>query len=1355
MKGPGPGDEAETGPAPSGAIAVEYDPFAEGELTAAMTPTAPQQELWVASKAGGDDANRAFNEVLALTLRGALSPEALEAAVRVLTERHDCLRCSFTPDGQRFTVASAAETSVGRIDLSAEAPEARERELGARLRREVEVAFDLERPPLYRASLIRLEPERHVFVFCAHHSICDGWSTGVLAHELGALYRAFAGGAASSAAAVEAAGLPPAPSFAAFATDQRAREGTDAGKREEAFWLERLAGELKPIDLPLDRPRPARRTYGANRLDLSFDPALLAPLRKLGAKAGCTFLSTFLGAAQVWLSRVTGQRDLVVAVPAAGQAAAGVEALVGHCVNVLPVRAGVDPSASFLAHLGALKPRVLDAFDNQQVTFSSLLRRLDVAFDPSRIPLVPVCVNVESGLGALDFGGLEVSYATVPRAFETFELFINAVDHRDRLVLEWSYNTALFDEATIRRWMRQLETIVAAVIARPDTALKDLGLLSPEDQEILARLETNKRPLEGSAVHERVAAQARERPGAAAVLFAGRTLTYGDLDRRATELAARLGREGVRPGDAVGVFLNRSERLPVALLAVLKTGAAYVPMDPNYPAERLAMMVEDAGVRLVVTATGLLSGLPPGPAPLCLDQIEAALGAEPVLSTLVPAVPVAGGDRAYVLFTSGSTGRPKGVEIPHRALENFLASMQREPGFSAGDRLLAVTTVSFDIAGLELFLPLVSGGTIVLADGAQASDPEALASLLERHDVTVMQATPATWRMLIDTGWKGRPRLRALCGGEALAPALAAELAPRVGELWNMYGPTETTIWSTVKKIARGGRVSIGRPIDNTSVYVLDPEGGRVPVGATGEIWIGGDGVALGYRGRPDLTAERFVDDPYVLGDRMYRTGDLGRVLADGDIECLGRGDSQIKLRGFRIELAEIEAALERFAGVRKSVVKLVEKGQAPQLVAYWVADPSAAVDEAALKAHLQRLLPPYMLPQHYVAMDKWPMTPAGKIDRKALPEPKAQRAAGAQDFRDDVDVAVAEIWEELLGVKDLGLDDDFFALGGQSLLAVRFVARVKDRLGVPFRLATLFGASTLREVADAIRGGGGQLERGAVLLRREPGATRVFFVCGVQLYRATAQSLGPGFEGYGVIVLADELMEEALRRRVAPKVDMPQLLAEYMEAIRRVQPQGPYHLAGVSFGGVLAYELARQLRAAGEPVGLLALLDPILPSAVQKDRFKQIQQHLNAEGLLSLGAKVAKKLRGAGAAPGAAGPQGPTDEIDAARLGEMRNQAYEDAMASWDPVAMPYEGDAVLFRATDTSQYGSLTIAPDLGWRRLVRGRLSIHDISGSHIGMLQPHNAVRLADVMRQHLRALDRPPARDEAQQPPPAI
>ncbi|HEX2094113.1 MAG TPA: amino acid adenylation domain-containing protein, partial [Longimicrobiaceae bacterium] len=567
----------------------------------------------------------------------------------------------------------------------------------------------------------------------------------------------------------------------------------------------------------------------------------------------------------------------------------------------------------------------------------------------------------------------------------------------------------------------------------------------------------------------------------------GVVLPYGELDARANRLAHALRARGVGPETRVGVCLDRTPDLPVALLGVLRAGGAYVPLDPAHPADRLRYVLEDSGAALVLTSRGLAERLPASVARMELDAGRAALDARPPHP---PAVPVAPENPAYVIYTSGSTGRPKGVLVEHRSLAAFLLAMRREPGMAAEDVLLAVTTPAFDIAGLELFLPLVVGARTVLADRATAADPRLLALALDLSGATVMQATPATWRMLLDGGWEGRPGLRALCGGEALLPGMAERLLERVAELWNVYGPTETTVWSTAHRVEGSGKTPpIGRPIAGTRVYVLDDGGAPVPPGLPGELCIGGAGVARGYLGRPELTAERFVPDPFSPepGARMYRTGDRVRWLPRGELEYLSRIDQQVKVRGFRVEPREVEAALETYPGVREAVVVVRETRPGdPRLVGYVVPQGDAAVSVAELREWVRGRLPEYMVPSAVVVLDAFPLTPSGKLDRRSLPAPEPAPAREYVAPRTRVEEVLAEIWAETLGVERVGVHANFFELGGHSLLAAQLVARIRVlRVEVPVR--QVFQSPTVAGLAESI-----------VRNEAQPGATEM--IAGVLL---------------------------------------------------------------------------------------------------------------------------------------------------------------------------------------------------------------------------------------------------------------
>ncbi|HEX3542490.1 MAG TPA: amino acid adenylation domain-containing protein [Acidimicrobiales bacterium] len=585
----------------------------------------------------------------------------------------------------------------------------------------------------------------------------------------------------------------------------------------------------------------------------------------------------------------------------------------------------------------------------------------------------------------------------------------------------------------------------------------------------------------GQGAHHLIAAQAARSPSAVAVVDDRTSLTYAELDARADRLAQHLRSVGVGPEVVVAIFMQRSVDLVVSLLAVWKAGGAYLPLDPRYPADRLAFMLGDASSPVVVTEQGLGGRLPPGGHRLVvIDRDRGAIDSRPARP---PSVDFDAEQLAYLIYTSGSTGTPKGVEVPQRALVNFLASMAREPGLTAGDVLVAVTTLSFDIAALELYLPLTTGGTVVVASAEVAASPRPLADLLQRSAATVVQATPATWRMLLDAGWPGRPGLKVLCGGEQLPVALASALLDRGVELWNMYGPTETTIWSTVGRVSTPGDAhSIGRPIADTTVYVLDPHLSPVPAGEVGELHIGGAGVARGYRGRPELTDERFIPDPFAAetGARLYKTGDLGRWRPDGTLECLGRLDHQVKIRGFRIELGEIEAALDAHPGVRASVVAATtdDRGVA-SLTAYVVAE-GAAPTGAELRHRLLRTLPAHMVPSTFQVLDRLPLTPNGKVDRKALPTPAPTRATMGPLVppRTPMEETLVAIWSEVLGVSDVGVDDDFFELGGHSLVALRVLSRVNEELGVDLGISALFDAPTVADMATIVTAATGRARR-------------------------------------------------------------------------------------------------------------------------------------------------------------------------------------------------------------------------------------------------------------------------------------
>lgn len=947
-------------------------------------PTTAQREIWIASSVGGTAASLAYNECRALSFAGELDVPALVAALGDLSDRHEALRQTFSPDGGSCRTEHNRKLALETIDLEAFDEATRRQRLAELEGRETSTPFDLERGPLFRSRLVRLNAGEHVLLLCAHHVVADGYSFGLLTRELSELYNA--------RREARAPDLPPAESFTEYAAEEQAYESSPVAEADQAFWLGHLKGQTEDLTLPTDAPRPAQRSYRATRSDFLLDGQVVARLREIAAKGSSSLQTLLMAAFQVLLFRLTRQADIVLGVPTSGQAAVGREALVGHCVHVLPVRVVLDPTATFAAHTRRLNGVFLDCLEHQRTTFSDLLPKLERPRDPSRIPLVQIAFGMGRSLKRPPFVGLDARLRVVPRVSESFELYMYLTEDGDSLESSWSYNSDLFSAETVARWQRSYAAILAGLCELGgEQTLDGIDVIDPVDRRSL--LELARGPAVERSQHlpvaDRIAERAQVHPERVALVDVAGSHSYADLDRRANRIANLLCRRIAAEDELVAVCLDRTADLVCALLGVWRAGKGYVPLDPGYPAARIEMIIEDAASPLVLTTRSLADRMPAGFRGLFLDELSEELAAQPETAPELAPDPKR---LAYVIFTSGSTGRPKGVAIQHGAFENFIVSMQKEPGFQAGDRLLAITTISFDIAGLELFLPLTCGGSLVLATRDQAGDPRELQRLLAEHRINVLQATPASWQLLFESGWSGDRALKVLCGGEAFPRHLAEKFLATCGEIWNVYGPTETTVWSTVKRVTDPAQLTIGRPIDNTTLYVLDERRELMPLGSSGELWIGGDGVARGYLGRPDLTAERFVENPHLPGDRIYKTGDLARVLPNGEFECLGRADFQVKIRGFRIELGEIETALLKHPDVNTAVV--VAREDTPgdkQLVAYLVPKPGVALAVDGVRAGLSGQLPAYMLPAAYVTLDALPMTPNNKVDRKALPAPSAK----------------------------------------------------------------------------------------------------------------------------------------------------------------------------------------------------------------------------------------------------------------------------------------------------------------------------------------------------------------------------
>lgn len=1031
-----------------------------------------QQQLWFIDQV--KPGSSVYNLPFALSLRGKLDSNALLGSLNQIVQRHAILRTTFRVENgapvQIVVPELVIECPLVNLENFSEA----EREAGvARLTlSESAKPFDLARGPLLRAQLLCLGAESHLLLLTFHHAIFDGWSVDLLLNELAINY------ANATRGADEPSRLPELPvQFADFAAWQHEHLTTEVVDQHLDYWRKQLAGVPVLLELSSEQTRKADGQNQISECGFKLSAETAAALRKLGQQHGASLFVTLLAVFHALLHRYSGQGQILIGTPFAGRSGSELENLIGYFVNALPVKADLSANPAFSELLGQVRDAVWSAQAHQDLPFERLVRELQPAREANRNPFFQVFASLEvPSPEPCRIPGLAVEFKELAPPEAMFDLSLLMTDRGNGLDCGLRYNTDLLDASTVGRLAGSFEKLIAGILADPARKISELPILpEAERQKLLVEWNQTQRNYPRRCAHELIEAQVERTPDAVAVIFQSKQLTYRDLDEHASRLAERLRQLGVGSGKLVGLFVERSLEMVVGVLGILKAGAAYVPMDPKYPQDRLAFMLEDAKPVAVLTQQNLQSQLPSHQAHvLLLDEPTKTVAGSALNRSLEKSRPQTE-DLAYVIYTSGSTGKPKGVQISHGALVNFLSSMQWQPGIVAEDVLLAVTTLSFDIAGLEIFLPLISGARLVIAGAETVVDGAALAALMKRSGATFVQATPATWKMLLEAGWTGDSKLKILCGGEAWSEALAGQLLTRCKSLWNMYGPTETTIWSAATQIKTGQPVLVGRPIANTTFYILDADLQPVPVGVAGELHIGGDGLARGYFNRPELTVEKFITDPFSPGSnaRLYKTGDLARYRSDGSVEYLGRLDQQVKVRGFRIELGEIESVLIRHPAVRECVVVAREDAAGEKnLAAYLVVCEGAALVTAELREFLLKQLPEYMVPVAFVNLEKLPLTPNGKIDRKALPAPaENQLESGAQFIapQTPTELALAKIWSELLGVERIGIHDNFFALGGHSLMAVRMAFRIRDALKADVPVKWISEFPTIARLAPAV----------------------------------------------------------------------------------------------------------------------------------------------------------------------------------------------------------------------------------------------------------------------------------------------
>ncbi len=1075
------------------AIALAIDAVNDNQILTAIKPAERtgnlplsfgEERLWFLHQLEPDSPNYTVFDSYRLT--GTLNIEALESSFVELLRRHEILRTTYRleDEGPVRIIADARPFTLPVTDISGLSESEPAKAVKQRILDEGRCRFDLEDGPLFTAKLLRLAPQEHVLSISQHHIVTDGTSIAALWRELETLYRANCYAQPSP--------LPDLPiQYADFACWQRLRKDKIVAQ-QLSYWMEQLKNAPPLLNLPTDHPRPTRQEYRGATFTLALPASLTESIHELNRQSGCTLFMTLLAAFYVLLFRYSDQDDVVVSTPIANRTASQIEGLLGFFLNTLALRATPSSKLTFSQLLAQVRNVALDAYQHQDLPFEKLVEELQPDRSLSHHPLFQVMFMLRDA-APKQFSLSDVTVSREPKQREAIKFDLRlVVDEVDgQFSTEWDYSLDLFEESTIRRMAGHFQALLEQVVVDPEQSISDYPLLTAvERHQLLVEWNcTGAEFAQNDCIHALVEQQVEQRPDAVAVCVDNEALTYGALNQRADQLARHLRSQGVGPGNPVGLCLERSTDLVVGILAILKAGGAYIPLDPDYPMQRLAFMFSDAAIMHVVTQRALKERLPhSGCCVTCVDEDAAKLASEERRNISVDVDTL---NLAYVMYTSGSTGHPKGVAVAHRSVTNLLTAIRGYLDLGDGSRFLGLATPTFDISVAEIFLPLISGATTILVRKKTAQDPYEITRTIAESRANIVQATPATWQLLLEADWPGDRGLTLISTGEALAHSLAAQLLKKSKTLHDFYGPTETTIWSTVRRVTTADAAgSIGRPIANTQVYLLDKRQQPVPIGVPAELYIGGAGISRGYLNRPELTAEKFVPNPFSTdpGARLYRTGDLCRWRKDGSLAFLGRIDDQVKLHGFRIELGEIEIVLGEHPQVAQCTVVLGEaceredRKRDQRLIAYYVPTTGTELDHIEpdrieldhieLRNHLRTRLPDYMLPQVFVALDALPLTPSGKINRRALPEPvnQGQRLntkGGAPS--NATEQQLVAIWNEVLGIEKVGIDDNFFELGGHSIMAVRLVSRVRDQFQIELPLRSLFEWPIVAELAAHI----------------------------------------------------------------------------------------------------------------------------------------------------------------------------------------------------------------------------------------------------------------------------------------------
>ena len=1204
-------------------------------------------------------------------------------------------------------------------------------------------------------SSIVLGNKEFIFLVNFHHIISDATSVAIFFDELRLVYACIADN--------KPVDLPSLPlNYTDYVQWEQRWTGSEAYKRQVEYWKTELSGAQEVLQLPVDFHRPKMQTYKGSEYHFEVNSFLREKLVLLGKRHGTGLFVPLLAAFGVLLSRYTAQNDLTIGVPVANRMQEELEPLIGVLINSLPLRLIFPENVTFSEAVEITKKKFLSGYENQEVAFERLVEELKVKRNTGSTPIFQVIFNFLTGVQKeFDLQGIRFRLEKGERRSAQVDLTLSVNDHKSELGCSLEFNTDLFKRKTVGLMAGHYLSILEEVVKDENLEIDRIRLLSGEESDlILNKWNENGRDYpKDRCTHHLFESQVLRTPNEIALRDDHHELTYKELNERANQLASYLVKQGAREDTFVAVYLDRNADLIITLLAVAKTGSTYLPLDPIFPKGRLGMILEDAVPVMIITQSSLADDLPETAIPVIRVDDLPDVKNEP-RKNLSFGNPEKG---AFILYTSGSTGKPKGVIVKHNSTVNAVRAITRLMDVSGSDILLSATTYTFDVAEMEMYLPLFNGGKLVIASQETVVNIELLKNKIRESGATLFLATPVTFKMLIISSWEGKPDLKVLSGGEGLPKEIASRMLSLCKGVWNGYAPTETTIYSLIKPVTAAdvegdGYVSLGRPIDNTVLYVLNPKRIPVPAGIPGELYIGGDGVSLGYQGLPEMTSERFITDPLGLnpGMKFYKTGDLVQYTEEGNVTFLNRIDFQVKIRGFRIELGEIESVLSLYEPIREKVVVVKEDpSHEKMLVAYLVTENNVEINYQDLRQFLKGRLPDYMIPSAFVRMEKFPLTATLKIDRKALPEPESLAGSLSRKYKEPVtptEKELAKIWSSLLNIKKIGVDDDFFDIGGHSMIAVALVVKIEKEMGIRIPLATLFERSTISLMAELIDNGPESVKwRSLVPIRPEGRKKPLFLVHGmglnVLLYTTVVNYLDPDQPVYG-------LQAKGLNGIDEPLDSIEGIAAYYISEIMTVDPEGPYAMAGFSLGGRIAYEMARQIVAMGKSVSFLGLFDASADDSFGNLPFLERNSRRIGHLVNYVTWNISHffrekseskfdilKRRWKGLEKKFVGLDFKVSNMEMVSKGKrkelpkyLRKVHKANSRADRKYVIQPYPGPVHLFKAQKQTFY--ITDPVSYGWDKMAKGGVFIHTIPGEHSNTFAPPNDKYFANVLQEHL-------------------